>query len=115
MKKIVAVEKIFCDVCGKESHENGNCLNCGKNVCYKCELAFAHRYQSNVFRRGCGDGLYCNECDAKLRLYTDNPLYIAYREIEALQKERADWEDDFDKRRKIVEQKLEMLELTNKI
>ena len=96
MKKQVTVEQSFCDVCGKEASGYKKCDCCGKEFCHDCRKVEAKEYAHSVHCSGSG-GLYCLECDNKLR-GGDDKLHTAYRKIEALRNEAKGWSDDFRKR-----------------
>lgn len=102
MKKTIRVEQHFCDVCGQESDPNNACQSCGKDLCYDCQKTAAKEYLHGVYMCGSGDGLYCLECDSKLRK-TPDLKYAAYQRIEALRKEATLWSADFERRKKEVE------------
>ena len=95
MKKKVLKLISFCDICGKESSGYQTCRECGKDFCYDCMNTDAISYQHGVSFSGSGDGLYCLDCDAKLRQSGDK-LHAAYRKIQVLRNEaNGYWQDHF--------------------
>jgi len=111
MKKQITVEQSFCDVCGKEATGHDNCDVCGKEFCRECIDAETIRYSHGVHCSGSGDGVYCHECDQKMRNNGDK-LHTAYRKIAALRNELLGWSQDFDKRKKQAES--EVSDLVNR-
>lgn len=96
MKQRVTVEQVKCDFCGKEA-DWSKCLGCGIDICYDCRKTKAKEYPHAVYFSGSGDGIYCAECDARLRKSGDK-LHAAYLSIERLRNEQEGWYADFKKR-----------------
>lgn len=105
MKKLVTIEKTFCDVCGKEASGYCNCDCCKKELCRECSETELREYKHGVYCSGSDDGSYCNDCDAKLRANSDKK-HAAYRKIEALRNEARGWSEDFKKRADAAESEL---------
>lgn len=110
MKKTITVEQSFCDVCGQESSGYTTCDSCGKDFCYECKKTEAIEYAHAVFFSGSGDGLYCIDCDAKLRQNGDKK-HAAYRAIQSLRHENKAWSEDFKKRAENAMDRLKALEV----
>ena len=86
MKKIIPTETIMCDICG-ENESYDKCLKCGKDICYTCiENGKAIKYQHSVHCGGSMDGVYCKQCDERLKSGGDL-LYDAYLTIKTLRSE----------------------------
>jgi peptide methionine sulfoxide reductase MsrB len=98
MKKKLEKETTFCDICGEEQRYCYVCLNCKMDFCYECARKKGVLYKSNVvYNSGCGDGFYCEKCDAELTK-TNDMLNGAYRKILSLRNEHKSWNKEFQKR-----------------
>jgi hypothetical protein len=71
MQKQVMITKRICDFCKKEETYD-KCLSCGKDICYKCQKTEAKIYQFALNFKGSEDGIYCNDCDTKLKNQIDS-------------------------------------------
>ena len=96
MKQRVTVEQIKCDLCSKKEAWN-KCLGCGIDICYDCRKMKVKEYSHAVYFGGSEDGIYCFECDARLRKSGDK-LHAAYLVIERLRNEQNGWYANFKKR-----------------
>lgn len=111
MKTIVEEEKHLCDVCKKnEAYSWTACLGCGKDICYECRKIHAKEYTHATWASGSGDGVYCNQCDERLRKDGTDKLYNAYAVIKSLRDESKGWGDAFEIRRKSAEAALNALQ-----
>lgn len=110
MKVTTTVEQLVCDICKKnEAYTWDNCIGCGKAFCHVCAKTHAKKYTHGVHFSGGGDGVYCLECDAKLREGKD-PLHAAFVAIDLLKREGSEWYASFDLRRKAAEARLKSLQ-----
>jgi hypothetical protein len=109
MKKVIEKETEFCDVCGKEETYPHKCLNCGKEICYKCAKTEGIEYKHSVWASGTGDGFYCNACDLKLKT-TGDKLHTAYRKIVSLRNEQDGFYKDFRERAEKAEADVKKLQ-----
>lgn len=96
MKKQIVSEERACDICGKWCYDG--CLGCGVNHCYEHRKKFGVGYHYSATHQGHGDGYYCHECDERLRISGDDPLHMAYLEMQKLREERDAFYEDFKKR-----------------
>lgn len=102
--KTRTIEQRCCDLCGDEAYEWNRCLNCGKDLCRKCQVSYPHA----VSFSGSGDGSFCPECDKALKL-KPTPIFAAYRAIEQLRAECEAFYADFKKRDKVAQQRIKEL------
>lgn len=94
----------FCDVCGTEEEYVPPCDECGKDMCYKCRQTHSIEYPHSVSCSGWGDGLYCVECDQKLRASETDARHSAYLRIQELRNEERRFYEDFRARSTVAEQ-----------
>ena len=109
MRKTIKKEVLICDKCGKEDSHLGACMKCGTEMCYECTRKHGKSYNHAVHFQGCGDGFYCNPCDAKLTNAGTDKLHNAYRAIKSLRDELEVWSNDFKKRKEEAEKAVESL------
>lgn len=109
MKKSVTEERTVCDFCKVNDAAYSKCTGCGKDICYECKTIHAISYDHAVYFQGSGDGLYCVECDRRLRAAQD-PLHMAYEHVKALRNEMVGWGENFKKRSDAAEAKLKRLQ-----
>lgn len=83
-----------CDFCGAEQDYCSHCINCGKDMCRKCEEQQGTEYKHGVYFSGSDDGLYCGECHAVM-LKRPTELFRAYQQISWLRKEDDLWRANF--------------------
>src|SRR4051812_15710406 len=100
MRKMVAKEVFFCDVCRREQYIALSCKNCGTEMCSFCWEHHGQVYSSNIFVSQGYDGHYCNFCDRQLRLKGTNKLHAAYLQIRELRLEMEQWNEAFTARQK---------------
>lgn len=106
MLKTITKETHVCDSCGVETYPHP-CLKCGVSYCYACsDKKKMKEYHHAVGVGGSDDGRYCNPCDTALSQARNNPLHNAYRAVEALEKEQANWHSDFRLREKMADEAL---------
>ncbi len=108
MKVEKTVTMDICDICKGDSYKWNECFSCVKNICYKCKDNVAHEYKHGIYVSGSENGLYCNECDTRLRESNNNRKHKAYRAVESLRREAEGWNRDFDLRCKKVEEELKL-------
>ena len=108
MKKMVLKEIYYCDSCGKEAYVTP-CLKCGVEHCWECRKTEGKEYPHSVYATGSGDGYYCSSCEAILKDTGSDERYVAYRVIASLRKEEEVWGTDYQRRRKIAEERLKAL------
>lgn len=108
MQKEMLCEKTFCDVCNKQQDYCGKCLICKKDFCYDCQKSYTKLYYAGVHFSGSGDGIYCFECERKIR-GTGNPLFLAYKKIESLRNEYEGFWSGFKKRTDDAERNIKLL------
>jgi len=107
MKKLIETEVAQCDFCHADD-EWGSvrpCMECIKDVCYKCAV----RYQHSVTCGGTGDGYYCITCDNALTKNGLSPRHKAYRAVKRLIDEQEAYAEDFLRRSREVEAELAKL------
>lgn len=109
MKKAEQVENVYCDFCEKRPAPYSQCLGCGKDICYECKKLYAQEYSHGVNVGGSGDGVYCNECDLRLRK-TGDKLHEAYLAIRSLRDEQAGFYESLRSRQTLAEAKLASLQ-----
>ena len=80
MKLKREIEINICDFCGVEEAYQ-SCHNCGKYVCADCFDDNVKPYRHSIVFLGNGDGLYCNECQKKLK-ETKDEKFLLFLELE---------------------------------
>jgi hypothetical protein len=91
--------------CKEESYYPHLCTGgCGKHFCFR----HGNQYHHSINCLGSYDGQYCDECDKRL-LEEKDPLRIGYEQISKLSQEQKDWYEEFNSRRKAIEQVVEDL------
>lgn len=109
LKKTEQIENVYCDFCEKNPAPYSECMGCGKAICYECRKTNAQEYNHGVNVGGSGDGVYCNECDMRLRK-TGDKLHAAYLAIRSLQNEQRGFYENFQMRSKTAEAVLAKLQ-----
>ena len=105
MKTSKTIEIDRCDFCETES-AHSKCGECGKDICYDCKTTAAVEYPHAVYFNGSRDGLYCHDCDERLKY---DPLHRAYAKVTALRRELKGFHDDFTVRYKAAEAEIARL------
>ena len=103
MKKTLPVELNYCDYCVAQHDYLTACMSCGIEHCYECRKKAGKEYKHSVCCSGSNDGYYCMQCDRKLSLAATDKRFLAYREIESLCAEAAEWGAAFERKRKAAE------------
>lgn len=107
MKKQVIREERVCDICEKWRYDS--CLGCGVDHCYDHREKLGVVYGYSVYRQGYGDGYYCHECDERLRASGDDPLHIAYLEMQVLIEKQVAFYEVFKEKEKKLSLHIEVL------
>jgi hypothetical protein len=109
MKKIVAKEISFCDICKKPMDFGYDCAECGIEFCYECHKDRMIGYSAGVGWGGSGDIHYCKKCHDKLITSANDPIFEAYRKIFDLGQEGKRFYDDYKIRCNAAEKNLKKL------
>lgn len=109
VKRTETVVVEICDLCQtNHAWSSRSCQSCGKAMCYDCGEKYLIDYQGELFIRSSKDFRYCTDCNAKLTA-APTPLFAALRELKALNAEVKAWNEDFCKRRKAAQDRIEEL------
>jgi hypothetical protein len=108
MKKPLTIQQSYCDFCGEKASGYQLCLSCGRDFCYDCARKHGVEYNHGVHCAGSGDGLYCLECDQKMREKGDR-LHSAYVKIHILREQEKSFYEDFKTRCEAAENELKTI------
>jgi hypothetical protein len=110
MRENKTIEVKVCDACGKSENVFHTCLRCGKDFCYDDFKKEGVEYKHAVFFGGSDDVEFCKACDIELHNNRNEPLYglhKAFLNIKWLVAERKGYDDEFDKRTKEAEERVQ--------
>ncbi len=108
MKKMMEKTITLCDACESDDLVYNHCAGCGRDFCYKCQNkdSIGQRFSHAVHFSGSCDCFLCMDCLASPTPKTKEIL-AAYLKIQQLRNEAKVWNEDFDKRCKTAEAKVQ--------
>ncbi len=108
MKKRTERTITFCDACENDDSVYYHCAGCAKDFCYKCQDkdSVGQKFIHAVRFSGSCDCFLCMDCLAKPTPAV-KVILAAYLKIQQLRNEAKVWGEDFDKRCKTAEAKVE--------